>query len=121
MRERSALDKLKTLHAQLRVVHAGIVVAAVALRQQRAEQDEEIARVLQFLVGDRLSEQIDELADVVEKWGSRGSVRECVVHTSWSLAREFRYALQQREQLDLRMDFAFVERPLEMTADRLGR
>jgi len=49
----------------VQVVHAGIVVAAAALHHQNADRDEEIARVLGYCVGDRLSDQIERTAELI--------------------------------------------------------
>ena len=58
---------LKQIAPQLVVAHAGIVVAAAALRHQRAEQDEEIASVLSYCVGPRLLEQIQRIDELVSQ------------------------------------------------------
>ena len=65
LRERLVRDRLETLHLHLQIVHAGIVVAAAALRHQAAERDEEIARVLTYFIGDRLFEQIERTAELI--------------------------------------------------------
>lgn len=49
---------------QLRQIQSAVVVAVAALRQQNCEIDEDIARVLQRSVADRLEEQI-ELLDTI--------------------------------------------------------
>jgi hypothetical protein len=58
-------ERLRGLHVQLQVVHAGVVVAAAALHHQNAERDEEIARVLEYCVGDRLFNQIERTAELI--------------------------------------------------------
>jgi len=63
--EHELRKRLKGLHVHLQVVHAGVVVAAAALHYQNAERDEEIARVLEHAVGDRLSEQIERTAELL--------------------------------------------------------
>jgi len=63
--EREMLDRLRGLHVHLQVAHAGVVVAAAALHHQNADRDEEIARVLEYCVGDRLAEQIERTAELV--------------------------------------------------------
>jgi hypothetical protein len=63
--ERDVLRRLHGLHIQLQVVHAGVVVAATALHHQNADRDEEIARVLEYCVGERLAEQIERTAELV--------------------------------------------------------
>lgn len=57
--------RLRGLHVELQVMHAGVVVAAAALHYQNAERDEEIARVLEFCVGARLSNQIERTAELI--------------------------------------------------------
>jgi len=63
--ERLVRDRLRALHLHLQIVHAGIVVAAAALHHQNAERDEEIARVLEYCVGDRLADQIERTAELI--------------------------------------------------------
>jgi len=62
--DRIALERIER---HLEIVHAGIVVAAAALLHQRAEQDEEIAKVLRHCVGERLFEQIERLEALVRR------------------------------------------------------
>ena len=63
--EREVLEQLRGLHVHLQVAYAGVVVAAAALHHQNADRDEEIARVLEYCVGDRLAEQIERTANLV--------------------------------------------------------
>ena len=63
--ERQVLDRLRGLHAHLQVVHAAVIVAAIALHRQNADRDEEIARVLEHCVGARLADQIERTAELV--------------------------------------------------------
>lgn len=63
--EQLVRDGLRGLHVHLQVAYAGIVVAAAALHHQNAERDEEIARVLEYCVGDRLSAQIERTAELI--------------------------------------------------------
>lgn len=79
--DRAAVHRLKTIHTQLQSVYAGIVVVTAALRGQGAEQDEEIARVLQSLIGDRLARQIELLDELIDSQSPR--VRDCVPAVSW--------------------------------------
>jgi hypothetical protein len=58
-RGRGVGDGLRLVRRNLQVVHDGIVTAALALRHQNADRDREIAHVLEFLVGDRLADQIE--------------------------------------------------------------
>lgn len=58
-------SRLKLLHRHLQVVHAGVVVAAAALQHQRAERDQEVARVLTYCIGDRLFAQIERTAELI--------------------------------------------------------
>lgn len=85
--DRAALDRLKAVHAQLQSVHAGIVVVTAALRRQGADQDEEVALVLQSLIGDRLARQIEQIGDIIESRRSRWRVRERMPATSWGAWR----------------------------------
>lgn len=69
--ERHILDRLRQLHVHLQVAHAGVIVAAAALHRQNADRDEEIARVLEFCVGERLAEQIERTAELVASLAPR--------------------------------------------------
>lgn len=64
-RNRQLRDGLKRLHRHLQIVHAGIVVAAAALHHQNVERDEEIARVLEHCVGERLFRQMERAAELI--------------------------------------------------------
>ena len=46
---------------QLRHVHSAVIVAVAALRRQNCELDEDIARLLQRCVCDRLGDQLEKL------------------------------------------------------------
>jgi hypothetical protein len=46
---------------QLKQVQSAVVVAALALRQQASELDEDIANVLQQSIGNRLQDQVEKL------------------------------------------------------------
>lgn len=63
--ERQMGTQLKQLHRQLQIIHAGVAVAAAALHHQGAEQDEEIARVLEYCVASRLAAQIERTAELL--------------------------------------------------------
>lgn len=63
-------DCLGTLQRHLRVAHAGVVVAAAALRHQNADRDEDIACVLEHCVGARLAEQIECIAELMAPRGA---------------------------------------------------
>ena len=58
---RSARAQLEEVVQHLRQVHSAVVVAVAALRQQNCELDEDIARVLQRSVADRIQDQIERL------------------------------------------------------------
>jgi DNA anti-recombination protein RmuC len=58
---RSIRTELGQVISHLRQVQSAVVVAVAALRQQNCELDEDIARVLQRSVADRLHEQIERL------------------------------------------------------------
>lgn len=64
-RELVVRDELRVLHRNLQIVRGGIVVAAAALHYQNGDHDKEIAAVLEHLVGDRLSDQIDRAAQLL--------------------------------------------------------
>lgn len=94
---RHALDitiqrRLRTLQIHLEIVHAGAVVSVAALRYQRAEQDEEVARVLQFCVADKLGDQLERLAALIDSLPAEDaalpsdSIRECFVGSYGRLA-----------------------------------
>jgi hypothetical protein len=53
--------QLGEVAAQLRQVQSTVVVVVAALRQQNCELDEDVARVLQRSVADRLQDQIERL------------------------------------------------------------
>jgi hypothetical protein len=59
-RGRAVGDDLRLLRRNLQIIHDGVVVAALALRYQNADRDREIAQVLEFLVGNRLADQIEQ-------------------------------------------------------------
>jgi hypothetical protein len=61
---RSIRTELGQVISHLRQVQSAVVVAVAALRQQNCELDEDIARVLQRSVADRLHEQIERLEAV---------------------------------------------------------
>lgn len=67
--DRDVSDRLRLLRRNLQIVHDGIVVAALALRQQNADRDREIAQVLEFLVGDRLAEQVERAGELLAVLG----------------------------------------------------
>jgi hypothetical protein len=58
---RSMRVQLGEVAAQLRQVQSTVVVVVAALRQQNCELDEDVARVLQRSVADRLQDQIERL------------------------------------------------------------
>jgi hypothetical protein len=62
--DRMARNFVRDLHIRLQVVHAGVVVSALALHHQNADRDEEIARVLEHCVASVLAEQIDRTAEL---------------------------------------------------------
>jgi hypothetical protein len=63
--DRMARNFVRDLHIRLQVVHAGVVVSALALHHQNADRDEEIARVLEHCVASVLAEQIDRTAELL--------------------------------------------------------
>jgi hypothetical protein len=63
--DRTARNVVRDLHVRLQIVHAGVVVSALALHQQNADRDEEIARVLEYCVAGVLAEQIDRTAELL--------------------------------------------------------
>jgi len=58
---RSMRAQLREVATQLRQVQSAVVVAVAALRQQNCELDEDVARVLQRSVADRIQDQIERL------------------------------------------------------------
>jgi hypothetical protein len=64
-REQGIADGFRKLHFQLQIAYAGIVVAVAALHHQNADRDEEIARVLEHCVGNRLSNEIERTAELI--------------------------------------------------------
>jgi hypothetical protein len=56
--ERTIRTNLEQLRQQLDLVQSGLVVATQALKRQNAEQDRDIANILEFDVGGRLDRQI---------------------------------------------------------------
>jgi hypothetical protein len=58
---RSIRVQLGEVAAHLRQVQSAVVVVVAALRQQNCELDEDVARVLQRSVADRLQDQIERL------------------------------------------------------------
>jgi hypothetical protein len=63
--DRTARNVVRDLHVRLQIVHAGVVVSALALHHQNADRDEEIARVLEYCVAGVLAEQIDRTAELL--------------------------------------------------------
>jgi hypothetical protein len=55
------MRQLKDLLLQLEQVQSAVMVSVAALRSQAVELDEDIARVLQRAVADRLYEQMEKL------------------------------------------------------------
>jgi len=82
--QRAVRNRLETLHLHLQIVHAGVVVSAAALQHQRAERDEEIARVLTYFVGERLFHQIERIAELIESLQPLPADRSEI---SWDLER----------------------------------
>jgi hypothetical protein len=60
-RTRTVRSQLGEVVLHLRQVQSAVVVAVAALKQQNCELDEDIARVLQRSVADRIQDQIDRL------------------------------------------------------------
>lgn len=63
--EQPVRDGLRSLHLNLKIIHSGLMVAVAALERQNADHDEDIARTLAHLVGDRLVAQIELAADLM--------------------------------------------------------
>ena len=63
--ERDVREQLRALHVQIQIAHAGVIVSAIALHRQNADRDEEVARVLEYCVANRLAEQIERAADLL--------------------------------------------------------
>lgn len=62
----SARKSLEGLYLNLEIVQAGLIVAAQALLRQNADYDAEVARMLEYGVGDRLSVQLECLTELIE-------------------------------------------------------
>jgi hypothetical protein len=58
---RSIRSQLGEVALHLRHVQSAVVVAVAALKQQNCELDEDIARVLQRSVADRIQDQIERV------------------------------------------------------------
>jgi hypothetical protein len=58
---RSMRAQLAEVVTHLRQVQSAVVVAVAALRQQNCELDEDVAKVLQRSVADRIQDQIERL------------------------------------------------------------
>ena len=63
-----SISKTRSMRAQLgevvthlRQVQSAVVVAVAALRQQNCELDEDVAKVLQRSVADRIQDQIERI------------------------------------------------------------
>lgn len=61
-----AAFKLKAVIRRLQLTHAASLTAQLALRQQDAEYDREIADVLRNSVCDLISDQIDTLEELIK-------------------------------------------------------
>jgi hypothetical protein len=59
---------LEILYLQLEVVQSGVITAANALRYQNVEHDADVASVLQYGVGDRLSVQLECVAEMIREF-----------------------------------------------------
>jgi hypothetical protein len=57
----SLMKQLKDLLLQLQQVQSAVMVSVAALKSQACELDEDIARVLQRVVAERLHEQMDKI------------------------------------------------------------
>lgn len=57
--EHTLRSDLRQLHRQLRLIQSSLLVATRALKAQDAENDRDIAQVLEFDVGGRLDAQIE--------------------------------------------------------------
>jgi hypothetical protein len=55
------MRQLKDLLLQLQQVQSAVMVSVAALKSQACELDEDVARVLQRAVAERLHEQMDKL------------------------------------------------------------
>jgi len=62
---RSMRTQLGEVVTHLRQVQSAVVVAVAALRQQNCELDEDVARVLQRSVADRIQDQIERLETLI--------------------------------------------------------
>ena len=63
--EKFLLKELELLHLHLQIAHAGISVAAAALRYQSADRDVDVACVLTHDVGDRIEDQIERTVRLI--------------------------------------------------------
>jgi hypothetical protein len=71
-----SISKTRSMRAQLgevvthlRQVQSAVVVAVAALRQQNCELDEDVAKVLQRSVADRIQDQIERLETLMRSAG----------------------------------------------------
>jgi hypothetical protein len=65
-RTRTVRSQVAEVVLHLRDIQSAVVVAAAALKQQKCERDEDIARVLSRGVADRIQDQIDRLEITVQ-------------------------------------------------------
>lgn len=56
---------LEGLYLQCEMIQSGLIVAACALKFQNAEYDAEIARVLEYGIGDRLHVQLEVIGELI--------------------------------------------------------
>ncbi len=64
---------LEQINLHLQLIYSGILVSADALRHQNCERDEDVANVLVHSVSERLSVQMERIAEIVAFLNSPGS------------------------------------------------
>jgi hypothetical protein len=69
---RAALDALSNVLNHLTHVHCFAITTDLALQQNRADRDEEIAKCLRFAVCRPLHDEIDALRQIGRLLGGRG-------------------------------------------------
>ena len=66
-KQRTAEAPLEGVALQLRHIRSAVIVAIAALRRQNCELDEDIARLLQRCVCDRIDDQLERLEGAVPR------------------------------------------------------
>lgn len=68
--------RLERMFFHLELSAMVVNVCVMALEEQNAEQDEDIARVLRCFADNKINEQLEKLTKIIEKLGGRTSYTE---------------------------------------------